>query len=153
MTARKRMTGKRFAATCAVAFVVSQILEIAVHGFVLAGDYAPFYGTLLRRMQGGGAWQGLLLPVAHLSYVIALVWVYDQIMEDGPRARQGLRIGFVGFAIGQVPLWLLWYAEQPWPGGLVIKQLVLELIASLILGLAIAGTARPPGTPSGAPID
>jgi len=148
MTARGRMTGTRFAGTCAVAFVVSQILEIAVHGFVLAGDYAPFYGTLLRRMQGGGAWQGLLLPVAHFSYVIALVWVYDQIMEDGPRARQGLRIGIVGFAIGQVPLWLLWYAEQPWPGGLVIKQLVLELVASLILGLAIAGTAKPPGASS-----
>ena len=30
-------------------------------------------------------------------------------------------------------------------GVLVIKQLVLELIASLILGLAIAGTAKPPG--------
>lgn len=150
MTTRGRMSGARFAATCAVAFVVSQILEIAVHGFVLAGDYAPFYGTLLRRMQGGGAWQSLLLPVAHLSYVIALVWVYDQIMNDGPRARQGLRIGLVGFAIGQVPLWLLWYAEQPWPGVLVIKQLVLELIASLILGLAIAGTAKPPGTSTGA---
>jgi hypothetical protein len=137
------MTGRRFAAVCVVAFLVSQILEIVIHGFVLAGDYAPFYGTLLRPMSGSPGWQGLLLPVAHLSYVIALVWVYDRIMDDSSKMTQGLRIGVVGFAMGQAPLWLLWYAEQPWPGGLVIKQLLLELAASLLLGVAIAGTARP----------
>ena len=137
------MTGRRFAGVCVVAFLVSQILEIAIHGFVLAGDYAPFYGTLLRSMQGSPGWQALLLPVAHLSYVIALVWVYDRIMDDAPRFTQGLRIGLVGFAIGQVPLWVLWYAEQPWPGGLVIKQLLLELAAALLLGVAIAGAAKP----------
>jgi hypothetical protein len=136
------MTGRRFASVCVVAFLVSQILEIAIHGFALAGDYAPFYGTLLRPMKGNPGWQGLLLPVAHLSYVIALVWVYDRIMDNGTRFTQGLRIGIIGFAMGQAPLWLLWYAEQPWPGALVVKQLVLELAASLILGVAIAGTAR-----------
>jgi hypothetical protein len=137
------MTGRRFAGVCVVAFLVSQILEIVIHGFVLAGDYAPFYGTLLRPMTGNPGWQGLLLPVAHLSYVIALVWVFDRIMDDSSKMTQGLRIGVVGFAMGQAPLWLLWYAEQPWPGGLVIKQLLLELAASLLLGLAIAGTATP----------
>jgi hypothetical protein len=137
------MTGRRFAGVCVVAFVVSQILEILIHGFVLAGDYAPFYGTLLRSMQGSPGWQALLLPVAHLSYVIALVWVYDRTMDDGTRFTQGIRIGLVGFAMGQVPLWVLWYAEQPWPGRLVIKQLLLELAAALLLGVAIAGAAKP----------
>jgi hypothetical protein len=140
------MTGRRFAGVCVVAFLVSQILEIAIHGFVLAGDYAPFYGTLLRSMQSSPGWQALLLPVAHLSYVIALVWVYDRIMDDGSRFAQGIRIGLVGFAMGQVPLWVLWYAEQPWPGGLVVKQLLLELAAALLLGVAIAGAARPRAT-------
>jgi len=142
------MTGRRFAGVCVVAFLVSQILEIAIHGFVLAGDYAPFYGTLLRSMTGSPGWQALLLPVAHVSYVIALVWVYDRIMDDGSRFAQGMRIGLVGFAMGQVPLWVLWYAEQPWPGGLVVKQLLLELAASLLLGVAIAGAARPRVVPA-----
>jgi hypothetical protein len=137
------MTGKRFAGVCAVAFLVSQLLEIVIHGFVLAADYAPFYGTLLRPMTGSPGWQGLLLPVAHLSFVIALVWVYERIMDDGPRIQQGLRIGLIGYAMGELPLWLLWYAEQPWPGQVVIKQLVLELVASLVLGVTIAGLARP----------
>jgi hypothetical protein len=47
--------------------------------------------------------------------------------------------------LGQAPLWLLWYAEQPWPDALVVKQLLLELIASLILGLVVAALARPQG--------
>jgi len=134
------MTGKRFAAVCAITFVVSQILAIAVHGFILAGDYAPYYGTLLRP-KGTPAPQMLLLPIAHLSYVIALVWIYDRIMTRDPWVGQGLRIGALGFAVGQVPHWLLWYAEQPWPDGLIVKQLVLELISALLLGLTIAASA------------
>jgi hypothetical protein len=137
------MTGKRFAGVCTVAFVVSQILEIVIHGLVLAADYAPFHGTLLRPMTDSPGWQGLLLPVAHLSFVIGLVWVYDHIMDDGALLPQGLRIGLLGYALGEVPLWLLWYAEQPWPGSVVIKQLALELVASLVLGVTIAAVARP----------
>lgn len=137
------MTGKRFAGVCAAAFLIQQIFQIVIHGFILAADYAPYYGTLLRQMKGGEAWQGLLLPVSHLSFVIALVWVYDRVMQDGARVSQGLQIGLVGFAIGQVPLWLLWYAEQPWPGALVIKQLALELVAMLLVGITIAVVAAP----------
>jgi hypothetical protein len=43
--------------------------------------------------------------------------------------------------MGQVPLWLLWYAEQPWPGSLVVKQLGWELVSSIVIGLTIAFTA------------
>jgi hypothetical protein len=137
------MTGKRFAGVCAAAFVVSQILEILIHGFILAADYAPFYGTLLRPMTGSPGWQALLLPVAHLSFIIALVWVYGRIMNEAPSVPQGLRLGLIGFAMGQLPLWLLWYAEEPWPASVVLKQLPLELVATLVIGVTIAGVAKP----------
>jgi hypothetical protein len=136
------MTTKRFIGTCAAAFVVSQILAIAIHGFILRSDYLPFYGTLLRRMDGGDQWQALLLPVAHLSFVIALVWVYSRLSLGGSWIRQGLAIGVAGFFLGQAPLWLLWYAEQPWPGTLVVKQLVLELVAALIVGMVVASVGK-----------
>jgi len=135
------MTTKRFVATCAVAFVVSQITAIAIHGFILSADYAPFYGNLLRPMDGAD-WHAMLLPLAHLSFVVTFVWLYARIAPSGPWVREGLRFGVVGWLVGQVPLWLLWFAEQPWPGTLVVKQLALELGAALVLGLVVAAIAR-----------
>jgi uncharacterized glyoxalase superfamily protein PhnB len=145
----KLMTYARMAFTTAVAFVVSQILAIAVHGFILASDYAPFYGTLLRSSQAGPSWQMLFLPVAHLCFISTLVWVYARLRLEGSRTVQGLKLGFVGWIMGQAPLWLLWYAEQPWPGVLVVKQLGYELVSSLFIGLAIAAVARQSESPAG----
>lgn len=129
------MTKGRTAAAIAVAFVVSQILEIAVHGIVLNADYEPFRGSLLR---ADASWQMLLLPVAHLLFICALVWVFGHAEFKGNVPARGAKLGLLGWMAGQAPLWLLWYAEQPWPGQLVIKQLALELVSSLLLGVTIA---------------
>jgi hypothetical protein len=136
------MTGKRFAATVAAAFLVAQIFAIAIHGVILASDYAPFYGVLLRPMSTEASAAMLLLPLSHLSSIIGLVWVYGRLALDGSTLARGITIGGIGYLVGQAPLWMLWYAEAPWPGSLVVKQLVLELIASLVIGLTIAAVAR-----------
>jgi hypothetical protein len=133
------MTKGRTAAAVAAAFVVSQILAVAVHGFLLNADYEPFRGSLLR---ADASWQMLLLPVAHLLYICALVWVFGHVEFRGSAPMQGMKLGVVGWMAGQGPLWLLWYAEQPWPGPLVIKQLLLEFASSVILGITIAAVAR-----------
>jgi hypothetical protein len=125
------------AAICA-AFVVSQVLAVVVHGFVLAADYGPFYGKLLRSEAGAPM---VLLPVAHLSFIAALVWVFSRLDLQGGALAQGAKLGVIGWLIGQAPLWLLWYAEQPWPGTLVLKQLSLELASSLILGATIVAVS------------
>jgi hypothetical protein len=142
------MTYKRAAVTTLAAFLVSEMLAVAVHGFILASDYAPFYGTLLRP-KGVPSWQFVFLPVAHLSFASALVWLFARLRLEGSPVLQGLRLGTLGWMMGQVPLWLLWYAEQPWPGLLVVKQLGLELLSSLIVGLTIAAVARQPGNATG----
>jgi hypothetical protein len=138
------MTVKRYAAVCAVAFLVEQILDVVIHGFLLRNDYAPFYGTLLRSAATPAM---ALLPLAHLSFILALVWVYGRSAEPGRRIQQGVRLGILAWMLGEVPVWLQWYAEQPWPGTLVVKQLILELIASLIVGLSIAALAKPTAGP------
>jgi hypothetical protein len=132
------MTARRTALTIVAAFVVSQVLAVTVHGFLLAGDYGPYYGRLLRDQPG---WPMLLLPVAHLSFICGLVWVYTRAGFGGSRLARGMKLGALGFFMGHVPLWLLWFAEQPWPGELVAKQLALELASSLVIGVAIAGVA------------
>jgi hypothetical protein len=54
---------------------------------------------------------------------------------------RGLALGLIAWTLGQVPVWLLWYAQQPWPGSLVVKQLALELVSSILIGLTIAFVA------------
>jgi hypothetical protein len=135
------MTRARFAAAVAAAFVVSQIAAVLVHGYVLDADYAPFRGTLLR---ADAAASMLLLPVAHLCFVTALVWVYARIGLRGTPIARGVKLGVLGWCLGQAPLWMLWYAEQPWPGALVVKQLLLELASAILIGIAVAVVARMP---------
>jgi hypothetical protein len=134
------MTTKRIVLSTFAAFFVSQVMAVLIHGFILAADYEPFDGTLLR--SGADAWQFIFLPVAHHAFNCGLVWVYAHAQLRGSRTRQGLSLGFLGWMMGQVPVWLLWYAEQPWPGSLVVKQLGLELVSSMLIGLTIAFTAR-----------
>ena len=136
------MSGRRFVVTCIVAFLVSQGFAIVIHGYLLNADYEPFRGTLLRSMDAGSGWQVLFLPVAHLSFIVAFVWVFTRTALRGSWLRQGLQFGLVAWLMAQVPLWLLWYAEQPWPGNLVAKQLVLELVASLTIGTVVSALCR-----------
>ena len=129
------MTKGRMAVAIAVAFVVSEILAIVVHGVLLNAQYEPFRGTLLR---SGPSWQMVFLSLAHLFYVSALVWISSRVSFDGGIALRGAKLGVLGWMAGQAPVWLLWYGEQPWPGQLVMKQLALELASSLLLGVTIA---------------
>jgi hypothetical protein len=135
------MTTTRLVLSTVAAFLVSQVLAGLIHGFVLAADYGPYYGTLLRSQ--GNSWELLLLPVAHLAFICGLMWVYTHVQLQGSALRQGLTLGLLAWVMGQVPLWLIWYAEQPWPGSLVVKQLGLELASSLLIGCTIAFTLRP----------
>jgi hypothetical protein len=147
------MTYARAAATTFAAFLVAQILAILIHGFILAADYAPFYGTLLRNSpQDGPGWQALLLPVSHLCLISGLVWIYGRLSIAGSQTVRGVKLGLIAWLVGQAPLYLLWYAEQPWPDDLIVKQLGLELIASLAIGLTIAIVARLPERQVASPV-
>jgi hypothetical protein len=52
-----------------------------------------------------------------------------------------MRIGLIGWLLGPAPMYLLWYAEQPWPGTLPLKQPPLELLGMLMLGSLAAKLA------------
>jgi hypothetical protein len=138
------MSAARTAATVFAAFLLSNLFAIAIHGFILAADYEPYRGTLLRSFESGPGWQSLLLPVAHLCFISALVWIYGRLSLEGSQTARGLKLGLIGWLVGQAPLYMLWYAEQPWPDSLVVKQLGLELLSSLAIGLTIALVSRLP---------
>jgi hypothetical protein len=139
------MSRSRAAVTILAAFLMANVFATLIHGFVLSAAYESFEGTLLRSAgTGTPPWQMLFLPVVHLSVIVSLVWVYGRIRLRGSTLARGLKLGVLGWTMGQLPVWLLWYAEQPWPGDLVLKQLGLELASSLAIGVTIAAVARLP---------
>jgi len=45
-----------------------------------------------------------------------------------------------------IPLYLIYYAVQPIPGAVVVKQIVLDVIAVVILGIVVAWLNQPKRT-------
>lgn len=142
------MSTKRFIWAVVAVFFVAQVFAIVIHGFILGADYRPFYGTLLRPMDntaGGSTWMVAFLPLAHLAMATAFVTLYSRWVRPGVDAiPQGLRFGVLAWLFGPVPMYLLWFAEQPWPLSLTIKQLVLDLFTMLVLGTLVAMLYRRP---------
>ena len=111
------MTRGRAIVAAIAAFLVAQVAAVVIHGVILSADYEPFEGTLLRAVgTGTPPWQMLFLPVVHLTLIVPLVWVYGRLGLEGATLVRGLKLGLLGWTIGQLPVWLLWYAQQPWPG-------------------------------------
>ena len=72
------------------------------------------------------------------------MWIYSRMSLDGSLTVRGLKLGLIAWMVGQAPLYLIWYSEQPWPDSLIIKQLGLELLSSLAIGLTIALVSQLP---------
>lgn len=139
------MSTKRFIGIVGLVFFVSQVFAIVIHGFILGADYRPFYGTLLRPMDAADAptWMVAFLPLSHLAMAIAFVALFTRWVRPGPEIPQGLRFGVLAWLFGPVPMYLLWFAEQPWPLSLTIKQVVLDLFTMLVLGTLTSMAYKP----------
>jgi hypothetical protein len=139
------MTTRRFIGIVLAVFLIAQVFAIVIHGFILGAEYRPFYGTLLRPMDpgAGAAWMVLFLPLAHLAMAVAFVALFTRWIRPGPEIPQGLRFGVLAWLFGPVPMYLLWFAEQPWPLSLTLKQLVLDLFTMLVLGTLTSMLYKP----------
>lgn len=139
------MSIRRFIGTVLAVFFISQVFAIVIHGFILNADYQPFYGTLLRPMDAADAptWMVAFLPLAHLAMASAFVALFSRWVRPGPEIPQGLRFGVLAWLFGPVPMYLLWFAEQPWPLSLTIKQVVLDLFTMLVLGTLTSMLYKP----------
>ena len=83
--------------------------------------------------------------LAHVVLAGAFVWIYARGMEAKPWLGQGLRFGLAVALLTCVPYYLIYYSVQPLPGMLVVKQIVFDTIATMILGVAAAFVYRGQG--------
>jgi len=120
----------------AAAFVTSFVLSFVFHGLILAGDY----NALLNVYRGPQLRPGLfaLLLVAQLIMAAAMVAIYRYGREERPFLGQGIRFGLLAAGLSVIPCYLIGYVVTNIPAFLAIKQIVLETIKVVAMGVTVA---------------
>jgi hypothetical protein len=121
--------------------VVMSILAFAngfvVHGVLLHDDYSRLPNLLRPEVEAQGYFGWMLL--ADLLMGFGFTWIYVKGREAGkPAVGQGLRFGLAIAALMTIPMYLIYYAVQPWPGAVVVKQIVYDTISVLVMGVVVA---------------
>ena len=133
---------KRFVVAWVVLFVLWMIEGMVVHGMLLGSDYTVLPQLFRPEADAQGYFGWMIL--AHVLVAGAFVWIYERgITSDKPWLGQGIRFGLAVALLTVVPTDLIYYAVQPMPGALVVKQIVFDAIGLLVFGVVIAWMYRP----------
>ncbi len=127
---------KTFLLAWAVVFVAWMAGSFVVHGVLLYADYAQLPN--LMRSEAETQKYFPLMILAHVIMAGAFVWIYARGTEAKPWAAQGLRFGLAIALLGVVPTYTIYFVVQPTPGMLAVKQILLDGVLVLLLGLITA---------------
>ena len=129
--------GGRFWISVVVMSVLSLLCGFVVHGVLLHGDYARLPGLLRPEAEAQGYFAWMLLADALKGF--GFTWIYLKGREaEKPAVAQGLRFGMAIAVLMTIPVYLIYYAVQPWPGAVVVKQIVYDVIGVLVMGVVVA---------------
>lgn len=131
---------KKFWLSTVVVFVVAMILGFVIHGLILAGDYAGLPNLMRTEEDAMGHFHFMI--AAHVLMAIGFTWIYLQGRSDRPWLGQGVRFGFAFAVAATIPIYLIYHAVSPFPTDLVIKQIVLDTIGAMLLGITVAALNR-----------
>ena len=122
-----------------VMFVMAWGLSFVVHGLLLGGDYSVTPG-----MRPPAEAQKIIyfMILAQATFGAAFAWVYYQGKEDKPWLAQGIRFGLAMAALTVIPTYLIYHVVTPVPLVLAIKQIVLDTIRMLLMGVVLAWINR-----------
>jgi len=114
------------------------LLGFVVHGWLLQADYTPLVGAMMRTQEDSQHYFHWML-VADVLIGYAMTWIYAHGFTAGRNVfGQGLRFGFAVAMLTAVPNYLIYYAVQPMPTDLVIKQVIFDGLRFVLLGLLVA---------------
>jgi hypothetical protein len=137
--------GGRFWISGIVMFVLFLLRGFVVHGMLLHADYGQLPNLLRAETDAQGYFPWMLLGDALMGF--GFTWVYLKGREAGkPAVGQGLRFGIAIAVLMVIPMYLIYYAVQPWPGAVVVKQMVYDGISMLVLGVVVALLNQGPKT-------
>lgn len=130
----------RFFLAWLVVFILGMFGGMVVHGMMLKPDYDQLR-QLFRSEQEAQAYFPFIV-LHHIVFSGAFVWIYSRGIEARPWLAQGVRFGIAVALLCAVPMFLIYYAIQPMPGMLVFKQICLDTIVLIILGIVTAWMYR-----------
>lgn len=131
---------KKFVIAWLATFVVWMGGSFVIHGLALAAGYADL-GAMYRSPEDSAAYMPFLLG-AHVILSGAFVAIYTRGLEAKEWLGQGLRYGALIALLTAVPWYTIYYAVQPLPGMLVVKQIVFDAVLCLLLGATVAFVYR-----------
>jgi hypothetical protein len=126
----------KFAISVVALFITSMALGFVVHATLLGPEYAKL--TNLFRQGADAEKYFVAMLLAHLFIAIGFTWVYTRGREARPWLGQGLRFGLAVAVLTTIPTYLIYFAVQPMPIDLVMKQIVFDTIAMLLMGVVVA---------------
>ncbi|NDP43508.1 MAG: hypothetical protein GZ089_12460 [Aromatoleum sp.] len=130
----------KFAVSAVAMAVMSLLLGFLIHATLLAPDYAKLAG-MFRPPAEQGSFFGYML-IAHLLIGIGFTWIYLQGREDKAFLAQGIRFGLAVAVLATIPTYLIYYAVQPYPAKVVVKQIVFDTIGVVLMGIVCAWINR-----------
>jgi hypothetical protein len=132
----------KFVISAATMFVMAWALSFVVHGLILGNNYAAT-GAMRPPAEATRIIGYLIL--AQALFGVAFAWIYQQGQEDKPWLAQGLRYGLAVAFLTVIPTYLIYYVVTPIPLGLALKQIILDTIRVLLMGIVLAWMNDPKG--------
>ena len=127
----------KFIISVIVLFVLSMGLGFVIHATLLADQYAAL--TDLYRQGADAESQFMYMLAAHVLIAIGLTWIYRMGQQpDKPWLAQGVRFGIAIAVVSTIPMYMIYYAVQPMPHSLMTMQVVYDVPAMVIMGIATA---------------
>ena len=129
---------KQFLVSVVVMFILSLGLGFVVHELMLKNDYNQLPNLMRKAADAQRHFPAML--AAHACIAIGMTAIYRRGREAGKGwTGQGVRFGLLFAVAVCLPTYLIYYAVQPMPLTLVVKQLVFDTITTVLLGIAVAG--------------
>jgi hypothetical protein len=131
--------GKKCIISAVVMFVMAWGLSFVVHGLLLGPDYSVTPG-----MRPPAEAQKIIyvLILAQAIFGAAFAWVYVQGKDDRPWLGQGIRFGIAVACLTVIPTYLIYHVVTPVPLALALKQIGLDTIRVLLMGIVLAWINR-----------
>lgn len=136
---------KTFFIAWPIVFVAWMAGSFLIHGTALANDYYSL-PNLFRSPEDSSNYAPLML-VAHVLMAGAFAWIYGRGVEAKAWLPQGLRYGLAIALLTAIPTYTIYYVVQPMPPELVAKQIGMETVLLLVLGVIVAFLYRNHASP------